>query len=120
MRRKLMLVAAIAMLGGCATPVKHLDGAMTRYDKNTQYTLADHPGGFKIEVRYARYQFIPESGAVERACRSAVTSVAYHVADQRGRKLLPINEQRIELSMGRNGFTGITSCRALAIANYAP
>jgi hypothetical protein len=112
-------LATALLIAGCATPVKHIDGPMQEYDKNTQYTTVDRPDGFSIEVRYARYQLIPESDVVAIACKSAVTSIAYDVADKRGRKLAPINEQRIQLSMGRNGLTGITSCRAMAVAEYA-
>lgn len=105
---------------GCATPVKHIDAPMTRFDKNTEYTTIDRPNGFSLEVAYSRYQFIPESDAVETACKSQAMSVAYDVAEKRGRKLQTINEQRIQISMGRNGLTGITSCRAMVIAEYAP
>jgi hypothetical protein len=45
--------------------------------------------------------------------------VAHDIAENRGKKIQPINEQRIRLSFGRNGFTGITSCSATAPADFA-
>ena len=39
--------------------------------------------------------------------------------EARGRKIQPVNEQRIRLSMGRDGFTGITSCSATAPVDFA-
>lgn len=113
-------LAAIVAFAGCATPVRHIDGPMRDFDKNTQYTVIDRPDGFALEVRYARYQFIPESDAVAVACKQQALAVAYAEADRRGRKLAPINEQRMQVSMGRNGLSGITSCRAMAVAEYAP
>jgi hypothetical protein len=53
------------------------------------------------------------------ACKQAFTSLAYDLADQRGRKIVPINEQRIKMSFGRNGFSGTTSCSATAPVEWA-
>jgi hypothetical protein len=99
--------------------VTHISGPMQSYDKNTSYTTAERPDGFALDIRYNRYQFIPESDAVALACKSQATSIAYDVAEQRGRKIKPLNEQRMQLSMGRNALTGITSCRAMVVAEYA-
>lgn len=44
--------------------------------------------------------------------------LAWEVAEKKGRKIDPINEQRIRISMGRNGFSGITSCQAFAVAKW--
>lgn len=103
---------------GCATPTKMTDAQMTSYDKNTDYAITPRPDGFSIAVDYSRYQFIPESSAVATACKSAITSIAYEQADKQGRKIQPLNEQRIRISMGRNGLTGITSCSALASVEW--
>jgi hypothetical protein len=70
-------------------------------------------------VVYDRYQFMPESDALAMACKHALTSIAYDVAEARGRKIEPINEQRIRISFGRNGLSGVTSCSASAPAVYA-
>ena len=107
------------LLGGCATPVRYTEKPLTRYDKTTEYRIDDRAGGFMVFVEYERYQFIPESSAVATACRAVLTSLALETADARGRKIQPLNEQRIRLSMGRNGFTGITSCSATVPVDYA-
>jgi len=65
-----------------------------------------------LTVAYSRYQFIPESDALTAACKSSLTSIAWEIAEKRGKKILPINEQRIRLSLGRNGLTGMTLCQA--------
>lgn len=104
---RVFALAATVILAGCATP-----SAPSGPDKDTSYQVTDTPSGFTIAVAYSRYQFIPESGAVQASCKQALTAGAYDEADRRGRKIEPVNEQRIRISMGRNGFTGITSCEA--------
>ena len=111
-------VAVFTFLTGCATATKQTDATMTPYDKDTEYALVLQPDGFTIAVNYSRYQFIPESNAVAIACKSALTAIAYEQADKQARKIQPLNEQRICISMGRNGLSGITSCSASAVAEW--
>lgn len=111
----LLLASAVT---GCATPIQMTDAQMIPYDKDTEYAVTPRPDGFSIAINYSRYQFFPESSAVATACKSTLTAVAYEHADKQGRKIQPLNEQRIRLSMGRNAMTGITSCSALAIAEW--
>lgn len=120
-----MLVRCVALslaipvlLFGCATATKQTDATMLPYDKDTEYALSARSDGFALAINYSRYQFIPESGAVATACKSLLTAIAYEQAEKQGRKIQPLNEQRIRISMGRNGVTGITSCSALAIAEW--
>ena len=117
--RFILCIAAAALVAGCATPVAYTDRPGTAYDKDTEYIVEDTPGGFVLTVNYSRYQFIPESTAVQTSCRSQLTSIAHELAEKRGRKIQPIDEQRIKISMGRNGFSGITSCSANVAARYA-
>lgn len=105
-------LALALMLGGCATPATYTSAPMKAYDKDTSYSVEEAPGGFVVTVEYSRYQFIPESGAVQTSCRQQLTSIAHEEAKRRGRALAPVNEQQMKISMGRNGFTGITSCSA--------
>ena len=114
MRKHLLIISLLITLisYGCATPTIYTKSPMVTYDKDTEYAVDTTEDGFSNTVYYSRYQFIPESDAVVAACRSSLTSLAYEYAEKRGRQIQPINEQRIKLSMGRNGFTGITSCCA--------
>ena len=107
----LRLAAALVVMAlvGCATPAPQ---GGTAADRDAQYKVEDRPDGFLLSITYDRYQFIPESSAVAAACKQQLTATAFDVADKKGRKIEPVNEQRIRLSMGRNGFTGITSCEA--------
>lgn len=105
-------------LAGCAAATKQTDAPMTPYDKDTEFAIVARPDGFTIAINYSRYQFVPESSAVATACKSALTAIAYEQAGKQGRKIQPLNEQLIRISMGRNGVTGITSCSALAVADW--
>lgn len=117
MKKGLILIGAL-LLTGCATPVSHTNIPLSTYDKDTEYGIEEQVDGFGITVYYSRYQFIPESQAVETACRSMLTSIAYEHAENKGKEIDPINEQRIRVSMGRNGLSGITSCQANTIVRY--
>lgn len=64
-KMKLTAITACALLlTACTTPVAYTDKPMEQYDKNTNYTVEDNPGGFTVSIYYSRYQFIPESEAV--------------------------------------------------------
>ena len=114
----IFMILFFSFLTGCATSTKMTDAPMVQYDKDTDYAIIPSNTGFSIAINYSRYQFIPESSAVATACKSAVTTIAYEHADKQGRKIQPLNEQRIRISMGRNGLTGITSCSAMAVAEW--
>ena len=114
--RSIWMVAIAVGLGGCATPSAQTPGVI---DKDATVKVDERPDGFNVSISYSRYQFIPESVAVQAACRQALTATAYDVADQRGKKIEPVNEQRIRISMGRNGLTGITSCEASVPVSWA-
>lgn len=117
--RKTFPVALICwFLAACATPVSHTNVPLSTYDKDTEYALEEREDGFSITVYYSRFQFIPESAAVATACKSQLTAIAWEYSENKGREIEPINEQRIRISMGRNGLTGITSCQAHAIAKW--
>lgn len=116
--KALILLSVILLFAGCATPVGHTNIPLVTYDKDTEYGIEDQPDGFGITVYYSRYQFIPESSAVATACKSALTSLAWEVAEKKGKEIEPINEQRIRISMGRNGLSGITSCQAFAVVKW--
>ena len=107
------------MAGGCATPVAYTTQPMTRLDQHAEYAVEDFDGGFTLTILYQRYQFIPESDAVDNAASSQLLSLAHDIADRRGKALKPINEQRVKKSMGRNGLTGITSWTGTVKAFYS-
>ena len=106
------------LLVSCASPLHFTNSPLLTYDKDTEYSVEENSEGFALTVSYARYQFIPESGALAIACKSAFTSIAWEVAETKNRKIQHVNEQRIKISMGRNGLTGITSCRAYGLAEW--
>jgi hypothetical protein len=113
-----LVVLMTLLLCGCATARRQSDIDLDRSAPNTDYGIRARPDGFEIEVEYARYQFIPESEAVAAACKSQLMTLAYQYADSEKRQIEPINEQRISFSMGRNGLSGMTTCRAHGVASW--
>jgi hypothetical protein len=117
--KEALLVVLLALsVSGCATPVKQSNAPLSKYDKNTDYGIEPRQDGFGISIYYSRYQFVPESDAVATACKQALTSIAWEHGEKQGKEILPINEQAIRLSMGRNGVSGITSCSAFATVKW--
>jgi len=114
----LLLLITMHLITGCATPVRYTSEPMESYDKNTKYVIEEIKSGFSISVYYSRYQFIPESDAVAVSCKSQLKAIAWEHADEKNRKIEPLNEQRIKISMGRNELTGITSCSANVSAKW--
>lgn len=108
----LAAIATAMLSAGCATPVAQSTATMTTYDKDTEYAVTPRDDGYTVAVNYSRYQFIPESVAVADACKSVTLVIAHEQAEKAKRKIQPINEQRLMISMGRNGLSGITSCSA--------
>jgi hypothetical protein len=106
------------VVGACASPVSHTNIPLSTYDKDTEYGLEERSDGFGLTVYYSRYQFFPESDAVATACKNQLTAIAWEHSDRIGRKIKPLNEQRIRISMGRNGLSGITSCQAYGVAEW--
>lgn len=112
-------LVSIVLFTGCTRPMGYTNKPMHTYDQNTEYTIQERDNGFTITTYYTRYQFIPESDSVLQACKSNLTAIAYEIAEAKGKKnIKPINEQRIKISMGRNGLTGITSCSASVPVEY--
>ena len=111
-------VFSLLLLASCASPVSHSNIPLSTYDRDTEYAIAETDLGFTLTVYYSRYQFKPESAALAIACKSALTSIAWEISERRGRKISPVNDQKIRMSMGRNGFSGTTSCQAYVAVDW--
>lgn len=111
-------LAAALLACACTHPADVSRPLTGSGDKNAQFTVHDTPTGFTVEVRYSRYQFVPEQNAIMVACRSLVTARAFEEAKARGREIEPINDQTIRVSSGRNIVNARTACRAFAEAHW--
>jgi hypothetical protein len=118
MPAKIAAACAALALAACTTPADVSKPIDSGKGSDAKVQVIDTPDGFNVDVKYSRYQMIPESGALLTACRSIATARAYEEAKKRGREIQPINEQTIRVSTGRNGLLGLTSCRAFAEAKF--
>lgn len=107
------------LLTGCTAPAQFTKAPMQRHDNHTRYAVEQRKDGFQLTIEYGRYQFVPEASANEAACRQALTSLAWNLAEKQGKKIEPINEQRIQMSLGRNALSGVTMCAASAPVKWA-
>jgi hypothetical protein len=117
-KTKMLVQSAALAVAGCTHPADVSHPLTEVADKNAHFTIKDTPNGFSVEVRYSRYQFVPEASALLVACRSLVTARAYDEAKTRGREIEPINDQTIRVSTGRNIIKARTACRAFATAAW--
>lgn len=116
--KKFACAILVAAVSGCTTPADVSQSTWSGNDKNAESEIHDTPVGFTIDVKYSRYQAIPEADALLQACRSVLTVRAYDEAKRRGREIVPINEQEIRVSTGRNILNGRTACRAFVEARW--
>ncbi|MEA1084214.1 hypothetical protein SFC76_08060 [Sphingomonas sp. CD22] len=118
MNTKTLALAVTLALTACTHPADVSRPLTEVGDKNAHFAIKETPTGFSVDVKYSRYQFVPEAGALLDACRSLVTSRAYDEAKARGREIEPIDKQTIRVSTGRNIIKARTACRAFAEAKW--
>ncbi|WP_288287796.1 hypothetical protein [uncultured Sphingobium sp.] len=114
--RKMTPLLCLALVSACTTPADVSKPLTAGGDKNAKFAIKDTATGFTVDLRYSRYQFVPEADALLVACRSIATTRAYEEAKSRGRDIQPINEQTLRVSVGRNIINGRTACRAFVEA----
>ena len=118
MTHSIKTLALCLAMTACTHPADVSKPLSASGDGNVKAEVKDTAAGFSVDVRYHRYQMIPETSAVLVACRSAATARAYEEAKNRNREIEPINEQTVRVSTGRNGLLGMTSCRAFLEATW--
>jgi hypothetical protein len=114
------LLFAIAALSCCTTPADVSKPQSAQTDDNAKVEITDTPSGFALDVRYSRYQFVPETSALLTACKSILTARANEEATRRAREIQPVADQDIRVSAGRNIISARTSCRAYAEVKWKP
>ncbi|QGP77772.1 hypothetical protein [Sphingobium sp. CAP-1] len=114
--KKIIPLLCLALLAACTKPADVSRPLTAGGDKNAKFTIKETASGFTVDLRYSRYQFVPEAGALIAACKSIATTRAYEEAKQRGREIQPINEQTLRVSTGRNIINARTACRAFVEA----
>ncbi len=107
----------LGTFSACSRPLAFTDHAMVRFDDDTMYRVEESLSGFTVFVEHSRYQLLPEGNTVMQETKQALMAIAYRHADELGKKIV-INEQRIQLSMGRNGLSGMSTCTATAPVEF--
>jgi hypothetical protein len=108
-----------SLLIGCARPATGRDDSLTGFDRGEYHVLREHAGGFTLGVLYSRHQFHPDTAAVTSACRQMLTKIARELAEVRDRRIKPIDESRIKLSVRRDSSKNVTSCAVMVPVEFA-
>ena len=111
-RVALSCVVAWALSAGCSSAPSEDTTTFPPQETGEFHILEEGPGGFTLAVNYRRYQFVPDSAVVANACRTSLTVIARELADLRGHKLQPIDEQSMQLTVGLDNATSMTTCSA--------
>lgn len=118
MKKLFALTLVTTLLAACATPVQFTDKPMKVYDKETEYYVEQNDQGLMVYVTYGSYQFIPDQSPVIDLCRAATVQVAMEEAQHIGRAIQDIDPKTIRLSMGRNIWTGTTTCSSKLFVTF--
>jgi hypothetical protein len=108
-------------MAACATPQRdeyHPLNVRAPRDAKGEFHVDEHPGGFTIQVEYARHQDRADNAAVARTCRTALVAIARELAEIRSRKIKPIDESAADVEIRRNDATRLTFCDGRLAVEY--
>ena len=102
MKNLTAVLVVLAMLAGCASKREYIPQQEAySYDKNTSFAMQEESDGFMLTVDYAKEpSFLEFHSAIAKQCKSQLTSIARELSDKTGRKIKPVNEERITISVG--------------------
>ena len=109
----LCLMIAVTILGGCMT-TNFTDKKMDKHSYGADYAYDLTNAELIIYVSKNKYQFFPDASAVIEECKSAVQPIRYSVVKKENIRTEKKPKNGIQVSSGRNGVTGITSCSGKA------
>lgn len=115
--RHIGLILGLALCG-CTTPADVSSPSYASQDRNVRATIRSMPDGFSVDLRYSRYQFVPETTALSIACKAALRARADEEARSRNRAIRAIADDEIRVSFGRNIINARTACRAYAEVHW--
>lgn len=104
-------VFGAVLLGLSAGCTSFSGGGVLERDRNATYKVENRPDGFMI-LSKSRFSPPAESETVRSTCIKSLMATAHDYAHSFGRQIQPLEEQRIRVSLNRNGNTGITNCEA--------
>ena len=109
MKKLTTVLFVVTMLAGCAAKLEKIPLQETHsYDKDTKFAIKEEGDGFFLTMDYVRSRrFLEFDAAYSKACKSQLTSIARELSDKTGRKIKPVNEESIKVSMNDD-----TSCHA--------
>jgi hypothetical protein len=119
LRAVFFVVALAVLLAGCTAATNYSSISPEReVDDRTSYGVQRAEDGFQITVEYSKYQFYPQQSYVIMECRNQLRRLARNHAQKIGEQIQPIEKSQIEVSVGRNYISGVTTCIATSKVRY--
>jgi hypothetical protein len=112
------LAAALLLVAACTEPTMYTQAWLKPLDVDTKYQLTEQTGGFQLIISHEHYQYREEQDAILADCERTFTSAAQILATRRGHNIGPQSIQSLEMSTGRNIFSGTSTCNANALVTY--
>ena len=111
-------IALSILLMNCAIPVSHANTPLTRYDNHTEYRIENRDDGFNLTVYLKMWQLHQKNETVATICKIRLKEIAKEHSDITGKPINYILESDIQLTIGRNDESAITSCQANAVVKW--
>jgi predicted small lipoprotein YifL len=113
MKKLVAVLAVLTMLAGCGSKVELIPHQEAHaYDKDTNFSIQEESDGFMLTVDYgkpAELRWLQPglglTGPGTRECKAKLISIARELSDKAGRKIKPINEESITVSLTHTGAT---------------
>jgi len=104
MKKLVAVLAALAMLAGCAAKLEKIPMQEAHtYDNDTNFMIQEESDGFILTVDSSAqggfyFWGIGLNAGAARQCKSQIISIARELSDKTGRKIKPVNEESITIS----------------------
>ncbi len=94
------------------------DAPMNTYDDNTKYLVIEEKNGFIMLIDYSIYQIYFDREHIYSKCKKILIDIAYEMANSAHKKITPLEEDDINIKIGRNEWARASTCSGSIFAHY--
>jgi hypothetical protein len=112
MKMALATCAMACLLASCLDFIpaeRTSDKEYTVYDKRTSFAIQEEADGFTVHSFTEVREFVMNEEDLIKMAKANTMAIAFKYAEEQGRDLQPINEQRFTFNVGQ-AWTGNYSC----------
>ena len=104
----------VLFTAGCVT-TKFTDKTMLRHNTGADYAYDLKKEELAVYVSKSKYQFFPDASAVIEECKSSIKPILLSISREKNIRTETTPVGGIQVTSGRNGLTGMTSCTGKAV-----